>query len=200
MRLRAAAGAVVDAHTHHSPVYRRWGTLHLVEERKVPSPRSVILTLQVPYGPLPAETRELLVAELQHVDIGQVRIDDAIVSNLGIGGGPTINADLIVRIAEGVVSGVITGAILAAPKIVFKIVKGTFEFAQFALNVKSTEAETVTYLLPPDTDEEAAFDAMPADYEVTVRSETRTRVWKDGSWEVFNSHTSRGGPPPSASR
>jgi hypothetical protein len=142
-----------------------------MEGRKLPSPRSVILTLQVPYGTLPAETRRLLVSELRQVDIGQVRIDEAIVSNLGIGGGPTINADLIIPIAEGVVAGIITAAVLAAPKTVFKVVKLTSQFAQFALNVRSKESATVTYLLPPETDEEAAFGhTHPPHTELAVRA------------------------------
>jgi hypothetical protein len=48
--------------------------------------------------------------------------------------------------------------------------------------IHKDESVPVTYIADPHTADEA-LEAMPADYEETIRTESRVRIWRDGRWE-----------------
>jgi hypothetical protein len=152
-------------------------------------PQRIHITLRPGYGTFSEREREAIVKAVQRSGLGEVRIDEAIEFNLGLGGGPgglPITFDVWLAIGEGVASGLLTLAITKAIAPIVKIIR--HRIARLVVIVRRDTAEPVRYVVNP-TEELPALDALPADYEVTIRTESRIRIWKNGRWERYESST-----------
>ena len=140
------------------------------------------LVIRLKFGRFSDEDRKAIIEAFRESQLGQVRIDEAIVSNLGIGGpgGLPITFEVWLTIVEGTAAGLLTYAIASGIKPVVKIVGK--QLVRLVTVVHKDEDEPVTYLAEPG-EANKALDAMPADFEETVRTESRTRIWRDGRWQ-----------------
>jgi hypothetical protein len=159
-------------------------------------PQRVQVIIRPKYGTLTDRERKAIVNAVQGTQLGQVRIDEAVVFNLGIGGGLgglPITVDVWLSIGEGAAGGLLTLAIARAVAPIVKILHN--RIARLVTVVHKDDGEPVRYIVDPP-DELQALDAVPADYEVTIRTESRTRVWRDRRWEHYESttRTESGGP------
>lgn len=154
----------------------------------------VQLTIRLKFGTFSDDDRKAIVGGFRGSELGQVRIDEAIVSNLGIGGpgGLPITFDVWLTIFEGAAAGLLTMAIASGITPVLRIVGK--RIVRLVAVIHKDEGEPVTYLADPSEANEA-LDAMPADYEETIKTESRTRMWRNGRWEHYESTTrsTRGG-------
>lgn len=154
----------------------------------------VTMTIALKYGSFSKEEREALVETFRNSQLGQVRIDEAIVTNLGIGGpgGLPISFDIWLNIIEGAVggtaAGLLTVAITAGIKPVLKIAGRNL--MRLVAVIHKDETEPVSYIADPQAAGEA-LEAMPADYEETISTESRLRVWRDGRWQREETMTRR---------
>jgi triacylglycerol esterase/lipase EstA (alpha/beta hydrolase family) len=142
----------------------------------------VQLTIRLKFGTFTDEQRKAIVEAFRGSELGQVRIDEPIVLNLGIGGpgGLPITFDVWITILEGTAAGLLTVAITSGLKPVLKVIGN--QIMRLVTTVHQDEAEAVTYIAQPE-DADDALAALPADYEETLRTESRTRVWRNGRWE-----------------
>jgi hypothetical protein len=157
--------------------------------------QNIQLRFSAKFGTFSDDERKAIVDALRTSHLGEVRLDEAIVSNLGIGGpgGLPITIDVWLNIWEGTAAALLAVAITKGIAPVVKIVQK--RLARLVAVVHKDESEPVTYIAdPPEVLN--ALDAMPADYEITIRTESRTRVWRHGRWEHYESttRTERGGP------
>ncbi len=152
------------------------------------------LTVRLALGMFPDDDRKAIVAAFRDSDLGQVRIDEAVVTNLGAGGpgGLPITFDVWLNIGEQAAGALLALAIAKGIAPVVKIVGR--RLARLQAIVHKDDGEPVTFLAD-QRDAAQALDAMPADYELTVRSESHTRIWRNGKWDHFESDTriERGG-------
>jgi len=74
----------------------------------------------------------------------------------------------------------LTYAIASGIKPVVKIVGK--QLVRLVAVVRKNEVEPVTYLAEPG-EANTALEAMPADYDETIRTESRTRIWRGGRWQ-----------------
>jgi hypothetical protein len=49
--------------------------------------------------------------------------------------------------------------------------------------VQQDEEPAVTYVVNEPSEALPAVDAIPGDFEITTRTESRTRIWRDGHWQ-----------------
>ena len=142
----------------------------------------VQLTIRLKFGTFTDEQRKAIVEAFRGSELGQVRIDEPIVLNLGIGGpgGLPITFDVGITILEGTAAGLLTVAITSGIKPVLKVVGN--QIMRLVTVVHKDEAEPHTYIAEAD-DADEALAALPADYEETIHTDSRTRVWRDGRWE-----------------
>ena len=157
--------------------------------------QNIQLRFSAKFGTFTDDERKAIVDAVGKSYLGEVRLDEAIVQNLGIGGpgGLPITVDVWLNIWEGTASALLAVAIMKGIAPVVRIVQK--RLVRLVAVVHQNESEPVTYFVDPP-DELNALDAMPADYEVTIRTESRTRVWRDGRWEQYEAttRTERGGP------
>lgn len=146
------------------------------------------LVIRLKFGQFSDEDRKSITDAFRGSQLGQVRIDEAIVTNLGIGGpgGLPLTFDVWLNVAEGTASGLLTYVIASAIKPVLKIAGK--RLVQLITAVHKDESEPVTYIAQP-ADVSKALEAMPADYEEAIRTESRTRIWRDGRWEHYEQTT-----------
>jgi hypothetical protein len=153
------------------------------------NPQYAQVTIRVAFGRLSDEQREALTEAVRGSLLGQVRLDEAIHFNLGIGAAPSdfpglpITADVFLSVVEGTAAGLLTIAIREAVRPAFRALRAAIN--RWVTVVRRDEREPVSYVIEDAADAEAAFDAMPADYEIHTKSETRTRAWRDGRWELY---------------
>lgn len=144
----------------------------------------VQLAIRLQFGHFSDSERQAIFAAFGESNLGEVRIDEQVVANLGAGGSGDlpIAFEIWLNIAGGTAAGLLTIAISKGIAPVLKIFGRRIVRLQAAIH--KDEGEPVTYLaeLPAA---EKALDAMPADYEETVRTESRTRIWNDGRWERY---------------
>jgi hypothetical protein len=154
----------------------------------------VQLTIRLKFGTFSTEERRAIVEEFRNSELGQVRIDEAIVTNLGIGGpgGLPVEFDIWLTIIEGAAGALLATAIASGIAPVIRIVGK--RIVRLVAVIHKDEGEPVTYIADPN-EAQHALDAMPADYEETIRSESHTRIWRAGRWERQESNTriQRGG-------
>lgn len=149
---------------------------------------NIQLRFSAKFGTFTDDERKAIVEAVGESYLGEVRLDEAIVQNLGIGGpgGLPITVDVWLNIWEGTAAALLAVAIRKGIAPVIKVVQK--RLVRLVAMVHMDESEPVTYFVdPPDVLN--ALDAMPADYEVTIRTESRTRVWRDGRWERYESTT-----------
>ncbi len=109
--------------------------------------------------------------------------------NLGLGGGPgglPIDIDVMLNIGQQTASQLLAVAIQQGIAPTVRVLHK--RIARLTSVVRKDEGEPVRYIVDPP-EELKALDAMPADYEVTIRTESRTRTWRDGRWEHYESTT-----------
>ena len=146
----------------------------------------VTMTIRLKYGSFSDAERKALVEAFRGTQLGQIRIDEAIVTNLGIGGpgGLPISFDVWLNIIEGAVGGTAAGlltiAITSGIKPVLRVAGRNLK--RLVAVIHKDETEPVTYTADPDAADQA-LGAMPADYEEVISTESRLRVWKDGRWQ-----------------
>jgi hypothetical protein len=92
-------------------------------------------------------------------------------------------------VGAGTAAGLLTLAISKTVAPIVKILQG--QLAHLITIVHADDAAPVTYVVNDPEEIPQAVDAIPADFEVTTRSETRTRVWRDGRWEHEETTTPR---------
>lgn len=151
--------------------------------------------------PIDADLRQRLRGAATDTELGLLRVDEPIVSNIGIGGGPGFGAELLIYIAAGTLSGTLSGLLTAgikdAAKRVFAQLRNRFPHRTLEIKVREEPATeqnpvpTVAYTfdsqeIAPD-EEEQAFDALPADFEIVIKTrgprQVTVRVWNDGRWQ-----------------
>jgi hypothetical protein len=157
--------------------------------------QNIQIRFSAKFGTFTDIERKAIVDAVGKSYLGEVRLDEAIVSNLGIGGpgGLPITIDVWLNIGEATAASLLAVAIRKGIAPVAKILHK--RLVRLVALVHRDESEPVTYIAgPPEI--ESALEAMPADYEVTIRTESRTRVWRDGRWEHYEStaRTESGGP------
>ncbi len=153
-------------------------------------PQRIHITVRPRYGTLSEEERRSIIEALQHSDLGQVRIDEAIVFNLGLGGGPgglPLDIEVFLNIGQQAAGDLLAVAIRRGIGPIVRILKDRIARLRATIRRGDNE-ESVRYVVDPP-DESEAVDAIPADYEVTIKTESRTRVWRNGRWEHYESTT-----------
>jgi hypothetical protein len=152
--------------------------------------QNIQIRFSATFGMFTDDERKAIIDAVGKSHLGQVRLDEAIVSNLGIGGpgGLPITIDVWLNIGEGTAAALLAVAITKGIALVVKIVQK--RLVRLVALVHSGDSKPVTYIAEP-VDVLEALDAMPADYEVTIRTESRTRVWRDGRWEHEETTTRR---------
>lgn len=140
------------------------------------------LVIRLRFGRFSDEDRKTIIEAFRESELGQVRIDEAIVTNLGIGGpgGLPITFEVWLTIAEGTAAGLLTYAIASGIKPVVKIAGN--QLMRLVAVVHKNEDEPVTYLAESG-EANTALEALPADYDETIQTESRTRIWRDGRWQ-----------------
>ncbi len=156
-----------------------------------PEMQRVQIVIRPKFGTLTEEQRRDIVDAVRLTNVGMVRVDEAIFFNLGIGaglGGIPITIDVWISVGAGTASGLLTLGIAKAVGPIVKILRAGM--SRLVLVVRSDAEESSTYLVNnPHDDALSAVEAIPADFEVTTTMETRTRVWRDGRWEHYESTT-----------
>lgn len=155
-------------------------------------PRDVEVSFNFPHGPLPTELRAALVDEARRSDFRRFWLNEAVLINTGAGGAPAFSVDLIVTVAEGVASGVLTVGLLEAVKRGFRILRRTHP--ERVLRVKVGDRPSVYYRVSGDIDLDEAFESIPEDYERTVTTEAVIRRWSGGRWEILETRREASGP------
>ncbi len=152
--------------------------------------QNIQIRFSTKFGMFTDDERKAIIDAVGKSYLGQVRLDEAIVSNLGIGGpgGLPITIDVWLNIGEGTVAGLLAVAITKGIAPVVKIVQK--RLVRLVALVHSGDSEPVAYIAEPG-EALKALDAMPADYEVSIRTESRTRAWRDGRWEHEETTTIR---------
>ncbi|TMC54238.1 MAG: hypothetical protein E6J20_03975 [Chloroflexi bacterium] len=146
------------------------------------------LVIHLKVGKFTDEERSALVNAFRESELGEVRVDEQIVSNLGIGGpgGLPINVDVWLNVAEGAAAALLAVVIQSGVAVLVKVIGK--RLVRLVSTIRTPESKDVTYIVDgPQTID--AVDAIPADYEVAIRTESRTRVWRDGRWERYESTT-----------
>ena len=143
----------------------------------------VEIRIESPNVSLPDILRQSIVRELMPYRPYRVWIDEVVISNTGAGGAPSVSVAVFVDIGEKVASGILTAALLAGAARVLRLLKDHFPFRTLRLKIGRRGAKA-TYV-PPDDDSEldAAIEAIPADYEITIEAQSVWRFWRDGRWE-----------------
>ena len=154
-----------------------------------PEPHLIQIAFRLKFGRFTDDERQAIVDTFRESDLGQVRIDEVIASNLGIGGpgGLPIEFDVWLNIGQQAAGALLALAIAKGIAPALKIVGK--RIVRLVAVVRKGEAEPVTYIADPG-DVQEALDAMPADYEETIQTESRLRVWRNGRWE-HNETTTR---------
>jgi hypothetical protein len=154
----------------------------------------VTMTIGLKYGSFSDDERKALVEAFRNSQLGQVRIDEAIVTNLGIGGpgGLPISFDIWLNMIEGAVGGTAAGlltiAITSGIKPVLKVAGRNL--MRLMAVIHKDETEPVTYIADPEAVDQA-LEAMSVDYEEVISTEFRLRIWRDGRWQREETMTRR---------
>ena len=155
-------------------------------------PYRIQITIRPEYETLTSGERKALEKALRDSHLGIVRIDEAIIVNLGRGGvgGVPLTIDVWLNIGEGAAAILLAAAVTKGITPIIKVLRKRIArlVAVVHRGVPEEGNDPVTYIVDPP-DELEALEAMPADYEVTTRTESRTVVWRDGRWERHESTT-----------
>jgi hypothetical protein len=156
-------------------------------------PRGIEISLSFPDGDggLTAELRADVLTEVRRVPWRRVWLNDVVWINTGAVGGPTIDFAVV---AEGALSGIAAVAATELAKRVFQLVRRYFPI--MVVRLRGGDGTSVEYSIPPPHEDlDAALDSIPADYEVTVKTELMIRHWRDGRWEVVETSRVAGSAP-----
>ena len=142
----------------------------------------VWLTVRVQHGQLLSAERKAIAKALRNSPVGMVRIDEAIVTHLGPSrsSGLPVELDIRLEIYEEMASWLLGAAIAKAIAPIVKVLSS--RMTKLVARVYREDQEPITYIINSPEDMKA-LDAMPADYEMTMRTRARTVVWRDGGWE-----------------
>ncbi len=146
--------------------------------------QSAEVTIRPRYGTLSDRDKRAIVLAVAKTNLGQLRIDEAIVYNASLRGpgGLPITIDLWVTAIE---AGLLADATSAAIRPIVKVLKRRLGY--LTIVVHRDEDEPALYVVDDVTEAHAALEAIPADFEIMTHTNTHIRAWRNGRWEKHES-------------